>query len=117
MPDDAGYQDVRNRGSVKEIKVGEELLEYVSELGAIEEKIREAYAGVIRCMENLYDEDTYQGEAAAEMDAFFMSLEANLQKIMSLYQVAAAYVAKVYTEMYHNDEQLAAWMVQELGGG
>ncbi|MDE7332101.1 MAG: hypothetical protein K2O16_07645 [Lachnospiraceae bacterium] len=71
---------------------------------------------MLQCYINILEEDTYQGEAAEEMQAFFMSLEANVQKMILLYQAAATYVVNVYTEMYYNNEQLAAWAVRQLQG-
>ena len=92
-------------------------MEYVSDLGRIQETLQSAYATAIVCIKNVGQEDAYQGEALEEMEAFFQSLEAHLQKMILLYQVASAYVSKVYTEMYYNEEQLISWAVQELQGG
>lgn len=98
------------------IKVGDELLDYVSELGKIQELLQNAYTYAVQCRTNIQEEDTYKGEAYEEMEAFFMSLEAHIQKMIFLYQAVATYVSKVYTEMYYNDERLAQWAMNEIKG-
>lgn len=98
------------------VRVGEELLDYVSELGKVQELIQDAYAYAVQCVTNVQEEDTYEGEAATEMENFFLSLEAHLQKMIFLYQAAATYMCSVYTEVCYNDEQLVDWMVKEIQG-
>lgn len=99
-----------------EIKIGEELLEYASELGSLLETVQSAYTYAIQCRTNVQEEDTYKGEAAEEMEAFFMSLEAHLQKMIFLYQAAITYVNKVYVEFYYNEQQLIDWAKNEIWG-
>lgn len=106
-----------NASSVsEEVKIGEELLEYASKLGEIEETLQSAYARIIKCIENLQSEDTYKGIATTEMNAFFASLEANIYKMATFYQISAIYVNKVYAEMYYNEEQLVTWAINEIWG-
>ena len=103
-------------GASRVVKIGEELLEYASKLGEIQETLQNAYVGVIKCIENLQSEDTYKGIATTEMNAFFASLEANIQKMIILYQTSAIYVNKVYSEMYYNEEQLVTWAINQIRG-
>lgn len=102
-------------GASEEIKIGAGVLDYISELGRIQVKIQEAYIYSEQCVENIELEDTYQGEAREEMQAFFKSLASNLQKMTFLYQAAGAYIQNAYNTMYYNEQQLVAWIIEQMG--
>ena len=49
------------------------------------------------------------------MQAFFKSLASNLQKMTFLYQAAGAYIQNAYNTMYYNEQQLVAWIIEQMG--
>lgn len=104
-------------GSSEEIKTGAAILDYITELGRIQEKIQEAYTHAETCVQTMEDTNTYQGAAREEMAAFFQSLASNLQKMVFLYQAGAAYIQNAYQTMYYNEQQLAAWILDQMGEG
>jgi len=104
------------RSAENVVRVGEELLDYVLELGNVQELLQDAHIHAVQCIANVQEEDTYEGEAFTEMENFFLSLEAHLQKMIFLYQAAATYMCNVYTEVNYSDEQLVDWMVKVIQG-
>lgn len=102
-------------GVSEEIKIGAGVLDYITELGKIQAKVQEAYTYAEVCVQNLENEDTYQGEAKAEMEAFIQSLASNLQKMVFLYQAAATYIYNAYNTMYYNEQQLVDWIINQMG--
>ena len=104
-------------GASEEIKIGAGVLDYITELGKIQEKVQEAYTYAEVCVQNLEEEETYQGEAKAEMEAFIQSLASNLQKMVFLYQAAATYIYHAYNTMYYNEQQLVDWIINQMGEG
>ena len=73
-----------------EIRVGEALLDYAKDLLDISQKLTGALAMAMTAKELILDEYTYKGEAAEEVQAYSASLEANVQKMKMLYDVAAS---------------------------
>ena len=102
-------------GVSEEIKIGAGVLDYITELGKIQEKVQEAYTYAEACVQNLENEETYQGEAKEEMEAFIQSLASNLQKMVFLYQAAATYIYNAYNTMYYNEQQLVDWIINQMG--
>lgn len=102
-------------GASEEIKIGAGVLDYITDLGKIQARIQEAYVYSEQCVENIGEKDTYQGEALEEMTAFFESLSSNLQKMTFLYQAAATYIQTAYNTMYYNEQQLVAWIIEQMG--
>ena len=98
-----------------EIKIGEEVLDYIAELGNIGAELQEAYTYAVRCVTNL-SEGSYQGMAEEEVKLFFNSLESHLQRMIFLYQAAASYISNAYRTMYYNEEQLVDWIIGQIGG-
>lgn len=99
-----------------EIKIGEGVLDYISELGKIQTAVQNAYISAEKCVQTIEGEDTYEGDAAAEMEAFFKSLAANLQKMVFLYQASATYIYNAYNTLYYNEQQLVNWVIEQIGG-
>lgn len=99
----------------EEIKIGEAVLDYIAELGIIEEEIQEAYTYAAKCLLNLSD-GAYRGMAKDEIELFFSSLESHLQRLVLLYQAASTYISNAYKTMYYNEEQLADWIIEQMGG-
>ena len=102
-------------GVSEEIKIGAGVLDYITELGKIQEKVQEAYTYAELCVQNMENEETYQGEAKEEMEAFIQSLASNLQKMVFLYQAAATYIYNAYNTMYYNEQQLVDWIINQMG--
>ena len=99
---------------MEEIKIGEEVLSYIGELGEIQAELEEAYRYALNCLGNL-SEGAYEGQAGEEIQLFFSSLESHLQRMILLYQAAASYISTAYQTMYYNEEQLAEWVIGQLG--
>ena len=102
-------------GVSEEIKIGAGVLDYITELGKIQAKVQEAYTYAEVCVQNIGSGDTYQGEALEEMNAFFQSLASSLQKMVFLYQASASYIYNAYNTMYYNEQQLVAWVIEQMG--
>lgn len=117
MSDNVTGSTTGGGGSANEIKIGEGILGYVTQLGDIIEKVRAAYAYAESCAENMGSEGTYEGGAHDEMAAFFNSLESNMQKLIMFYSAATSYIQSTYRDMYYNDQQLADWMAKQIDGG
>ena len=100
----------------EEIKVGEEVLDYISELEGIQEELKEVYAHAVRCKDNL-SQGAYRGKAKHEIKLFFDSLESHLQRMLFLYGAASSYITNAYQTMYYNEEQLVDWVIKQMGGG
>lgn len=98
----------------EQIKIGEEVLDYIAELGKIEEEVQEAYTYAVRCVTTL--PSGYRGSAKEEMKLFFNSLESHLQRMIFLYQAASSYISNAYQTMYYNEEQLIDWIIEQIGG-
>lgn len=101
-------------GDVSEIKIGEEVLEYISTVTEIKENMINAYSAAESCKQILYEEGTYEGDAKEEMIPFFESLAAHMQKLVMLYQAAEAYLSNTYKTMYYNEEQLVNWISKQF---
>lgn len=115
MPSNVNTVCSDSGGASEEIKIGAGILDYITELGKIQEKIKEAYAYAEECVQNMENGETYQGAASEEMNPFFESLAANLQKMIFLYQAAEAYIYNAYNTMYYNEQQLVNWVIGEVG--
>lgn len=101
----------------KEIKIGEDVLDYIAELGKIQEDIQTAYIYAESCKANMDTGTSYKGKATEEMQLFFSSLASNLQRMMFLYQAATAYATNAYKTMYYNEEKLVDWVIRQMGEG
>lgn len=115
MPSPANMSCSDGGGVSEEIKIGAGVLDYITELGKIQEKVQEAYTYAEMCAQNLEDEATYQGDARTEMEAFIQSLASNLQKMVFLYQASATYIYNAYNTMYYNEQQLVDWSIEQMG--
>ena len=102
-------------GTTEEIRIGAGILDYITDIGKIQAQIQEAYIYSEQCVQNIELEYTYQGEAREEMQAFFKSLASNLQKMTFLYQAAATYIQNAYVTMHYNEQQLVAWVIEQMG--
>ena len=115
MPGNVNMRCTDSGGVSEEIKIGAGVLDYITELGKIQEKVQEAYTYAELCVQNMEKEETYQGEAKPEMEAFLQSLASNLQKMVFLYQASATYIYNAYHTMYYNEQQLVDWIINQMG--
>ncbi len=100
-----------------EIGIGEEVLDYISELMMIQEELQEAELYAISCKSNVMGAEGYQGEAKEELELFFNSLESHLQRMIFLYQASSSYIKNAYQTLWYNEEQVMDWIVNQIGGG
>lgn len=103
--------------SDEEIKIGGEVLDYIAELGRIQEELQTAYVYAESCKANVDTGTSYKGKATEEMQLFFSSLASNLQRMLFLYQAATAYATNAYKTMYYNEEQIVDWVINQMGEG
>lgn len=97
----------------EEIKIGEEVLDYIADLEVIRNDLEEVYADALRCKDNL-SHGAYKGKAKKEMKIFFDSLESHLQRMLFLYGAASSYITNAYQTMYYNEEQLVDWVINRM---
>lgn len=103
--------------SEEEIKIGEEVLDYIAELGKIQEEVQTAYVYAESCKANMDTGTSYKGKAMEELQLFCSSLASNLQRMIFLYQAATTYAFNAYKTMYYNEEQIVDWIINQMGEG
>lgn len=103
--------------SEEEIKIGEEVLDYIAELGKIQEEVQTAYVYAESCKANMDTGTSYKGKATEELQLFCSSLASNLQRMTFLYQAAVTYAFNAYKTMYYSEEQIVDWVINQMGEG
>lgn len=91
------------------VRISDNILDYAVELGKIQEQLQDAYTYAVYCCGTISEEETYQGEAKAELQLFFYSLADHLKRMILLYQAAGAYAINAYDTVYHTDQQMKKW--------
>jgi len=95
-----------------DIKVGEEILDYVMEIRSVMAKLEEAYEQIQKIDKNICGGNTcYEGSAKDEIHRFFMSQSTHLQKLMGFYNKAAQYAFGYFTEMKFKDEEMTKMII------
>jgi len=89
-----------------DIKVGEEILEYVEQIKLIVAKLEAAYTQLEKIETICGDKNNYEGNATEEINMFCWSQKTHLRKIMGFYNKAAQYAFEYFSEMEYTDEEL-----------
>lgn len=92
-----------------EIKTGDALLNYESQLISVFHLLGEALQTCNDEQQRL-ESGMYQGRAMDEMKQYFQMLALHISQLMALYQKGAQYVMNTYKTTYSNDEQLKQWI-------
>lgn len=100
----------------EEIKIGEGVLNYITQLGEIKEQMTAAYTYATACKTSMESDTVYKGKAKEEIDLFFTSLTGNMERMIMLYGAAVTYITNAYVEHYYNEEQILDNIISQLGG-
>ena len=96
---------------MNEIKIGDALLNYITDIMNIEVKLGEVANTVNHIIMKLNDGQVYQGKAQNEMLSFYSSLLMHVGKMMSFYQIVGAVTFQIYEEAYFNEEEIIRWIL------
>jgi len=99
----------------EEIRIGEAILNYTDDISAINERIMEAYKKVVECKMAFEGESIYKGKAKNEILLYLASLEANIQKLLFLYNAASTFINNTYLTFYYDEQQLVDHIIKTLG--
>lgn len=97
-----------------EIKTGDALLNYESQLISVIRILGEAFQTCNNVQQRL-ESGMYQGRAMEDMRQYFQMLSVHISQLMVLYQKGAQYVMNTYQTAYENDEQLQQWILDNFG--
>jgi uncharacterized protein YukE len=95
-----------------EIKIGEALLDYVTRVSSISGTLLEAYVAAAASESAV--KENYTGKANNEITAYYFGLKEHIARLINFFETAGSYISMTYMEMYRNDEQLAAWIANQL---
>ncbi len=98
-----------------EVKVGVEMLDYMTDLQMASSNLTEAKA-VAEKIKNLAL-ISYRGEAEGVLQNFVVSLDSHLQRLIMFYNMAFTYIYNSYSEITRQDEVLVAWLESKLQDG
>ena len=96
-------------GNQNELKVGDALLDYVTEMQQFCDVLAEAQEKA----EQIYSElegGIYQGRATEELTIYFASLSGHIGKLMSFYMTGKTFIAESYKQLNLTDAHLAQWL-------
>jgi hypothetical protein len=96
-----------------DLQVGAQILGYADRLMVILTKLSQAQAAADSAVSQVH----YAGRAKAEMDQFYQSYQAHINKLIYFDSVGAKYLGKVFEEFGYTDEELTAVVLQWLDGG
>ena len=96
-----------------EIKVGNSVLDYMSEFFTIAELMQQACVSCTKA-EKRINGDMYNGKALEDMKEFFNSLTSNTERLYILYQKGFQYMQNTVKEFHYSDEQLAQWAISKI---
>ena len=97
------------------ICIGNAILDYLEDIKKIVEQLQDAYILTVECRTLVESDQVYKGKAKDEMYLFFASLEANIQKMIFLYNAASSYASNVYQSFYYDEQQLVEHVISMIG--
>jgi len=96
-------------GNQNELKVGDALLDYVTEM----QQFCDVPAKAQEKAEQIYSElegGIYQGRATEELTMYFASLSGHIGKLMSFYITGKTFIAESYKQLNLTDVHLTQWV-------
>lgn len=98
-----------------EIKIGEDVLNYIGDINSVMTNLSSAYAYAESCRKSISEEEIYQGDAQEELKLYFESLAGHIQKMLLLYQAASSFISNAYVTHYYNEQQIVDWVIGQIG--
>jgi len=102
--------------SGSDVEVGVLLLEYADRITEIIGKLSDALQSAQTAADMFARADFYQGQAQPEMEMFFQSYAANIDKLSFFEMAAQQFLGQVFSEFITTDEELAAVLASFLDG-
>lgn len=108
----------KNKGAngETEILIGVKMIEYMRSVESVLLELGDALVYTLKCKSILEDGNAYEGKALEEMNLYFQSLDAHLQKLVLFYQAAETYLANAFVTMYNTEEEVLE-ILEQLGEG
>lgn len=98
---------------MKNIVVGEEIIDYVKEINKIIDQLQQSYNLLDSSEKNICENrNVYYGNATGEMRDFFQSQKSHLKKLMNFYCKASQFALTYVREMTLTDEEIACLVVK-----